>query len=218
MTKVMINKIRQMKYHLCFALFMLLGVVSLEAFSQSPHKNMGYKVGDVVANFTLKDSEGELRNLNAYQQSKGIIVIFTSQHCPFARAYEDRILALSNKFTPLGFPLIAINPSDPAIHQDDAMEKIKDRVKAKGFPFPYLIDPNQIVAKAFGASRTPQAYILLRNGSKFTVQYVGMIDDNPQDGSSVLKLYVDDAVTNLLARKPVVITSIKPIGCVIKMQ
>ena len=207
-----------MRYHLCFTLFILLGLVPVDTFSQSPQKHLGYKVGDVVTNFSLKDIDGELRSLNAYQQAKGIILIFTSQHCPFAKAYEDRILALSNKFTPLGFPVIAVNSSDPAIHQDDSIEKIKDRVKSKGFQFPYLIDDNQILAKAFGASRTPQAYILMRNGSKFTVQYLGMIDDNPQDGASVSKLYVEDAVSNLLARKPVVITHTKPIGCVIKLH
>ena len=74
------------------------------------------------------------------------------------------------------------------------------------------------LARAFGANRTPQAYVLKNTGGTFTVEYIGTLDDNPQDPASVTKRYVDDAVTNLLAGKPVVITTTKAIGCAIKWK
>lgn len=178
----------------------------------------GYQVGDAAASFRLKSTDGNMLSLNDFNNAKGVIVIFTSNHCPFAKAYEDRIIALNNKFASQGFPVIAINPSDPGTHQDDTFEKLKERAASKGYGYPYLVDDSQQVAKAFGAGRTPQVYILQKNGAKFTVRYIGMIDDNPQDPAGVTKLYADEAVSNLLTGKPVVTTITKPVGCAIKWK
>ncbi|WP_026632322.1 thioredoxin family protein [Dyadobacter alkalitolerans] len=178
----------------------------------------GYQVGDAAAAFRLKNTDGNMVSLTDFNNAKGVIVIFTSNHCPFAKAYEDRIIALNNKFAAQGFPVIAINPSDPGTHQDDTFEKMKERAASKGYGYPYLVDESQQVAKAFGAGRTPQVYILQKNGAKFTVRYIGMIDDNPQDPAGVTKLYADEAVSNLLTGKPVVTTITKPVGCAIKWK
>lgn len=180
------------------------------------NQTAGYRIGDAVANFRLKSVNGDFVSLTDFNDKKGVIVIFTSAHCPFAKAYEDRIQSLAGKFSGQGFPLIAINPTDPAAHQDDTIEKLKERAASKSYAYSYLTDENQAVSKIFGASRTPQAYVLLKNGAKFTVQYIGMIDDNPQDAAGATKFYVDDAVSNLLGGKPVITTITKPIGCVIK--
>jgi peroxiredoxin len=178
----------------------------------------GYQVGDAVANFRLKNTDGNMVSLADFGNVKGVIVVFTSNHCPFAKAYEDRIIALNGKFAGQGFPVIAINPSDPGTHQDDSFEKMKERSAAKNYGYPYLADDAQQVAKAFGAGRMPQAYVLQKSGGKFTVRYIGMIDDNPQDAGAVTKLYVDEAVTNLAGGKPVVTTVTKPVGCAIKWK
>jgi peroxiredoxin len=177
-----------------------------------------YKIGDVVANFSLKNTDGNVVSLNDYSSKKGVIIVFTSNHCPFAKAYEDRILALNNKFSPQGFPVIALNPSDPSVHQDDSFEKMRERSVGKGYNFPYLVDDAQRVSKLFGALRTPVAYVLLKSATGFTLQYLGMIDDNPQDPAGATKFYVDEAVTNLLNKKPVVTTMTKPVGCVVKFN
>ena len=178
----------------------------------------GYQVGDAVANFKLKNIDGRMISLSDFNSSKGVIVIFTSNHCPFAKAYEDRIIALNNKYASQGFPVIAINPSDPGTHMDDTFEKMKERASSKGYNYPYLTDETQSTAKAFGAGRTPQVYILARSNGRFTVQYMGMIDDNPQDPAGASKFYVDEAVSNLISGKPVVTMSTKPIGCAIKWK
>ncbi|MCF2442912.1 thioredoxin family protein [Dyadobacter sp. CY345] len=178
----------------------------------------GYQIGDVVGNFSLKNVDGRMISLSDFNASKGIIVVFTSNHCPFAKAYEDRIIALNNKYASQGFPVVAINPSDPGTHMDDSFEKMKERASSKGYNFPYLADESQAIAKAFGAARTPQVYVLSKSNGKFTVRYMGMLDDNPQDPAGASKFYVDEAVSNLISGKPVVTMSTKPIGCAIKWK
>jgi len=221
------NNDKKMKIYLWLSIVLLSGVAAVAAtininkkedktiISQKPG---GYEPGDVVAGFKLKNVNGSMVSLSDFAGSKGVIVIFTSNHCPFAKAYEDRMIALNSKYASQGFPVIAINPSDPATHQDDSFDKMKERASSKGYGFPYLADDMQQTAKAFGVARTPQVYILQKSGSSFTVRYTGMIDDNPQDPAGAAKFYVDEAVSNLLAGKPVVTTITKPIGCAIKWK
>lgn len=213
-----------MKIWLWVAMFIGVGFASdANAFEEKialieVKQSAGYQVGDAAASFRLKNTDGNMVSLSDFSNAKGVIVIFTSNHCPFAKAYEDRIIALNNKFASQGFPVIAINPSDPGTHQDDTFDKMKERAASKGYGYPYLVDDSQQVAKAFGAGRTPQVYILQKSGAKFTVRYIGMIDDNPQDPGGVTKLYADEAVSNLLSGKPVVTTITKPVGCAIKWK
>ncbi|HEV7348787.1 thioredoxin family protein [Telluribacter sp.] len=178
----------------------------------------GYQIGDMVANFRLKSVDGRMISLSDFGGQKGVIVVFMSNHCPFSRAYEDRITALDRKYSSLGYPVLAVNPSDPVAYPDDTFDQMQERARSKAYSFPFLADDRQGVAQAFGASRTPHVFVLKNNGGKFTVQYMGTLDDNPQDPSGVTKRYVDDAVSNLLANKPVVITSTKAIGCAIKWR
>ncbi|GAB3175107.1 thioredoxin family protein [Telluribacter humicola] len=179
----------------------------------------GYQVGDVVNNFRLKNVDGRMISLSDFTSQKGVIIVFQSNHCPFSKAYEERIIALDRKFNTQGYPVLAINPSDPASYPDDNFDQMQYRARTKGYTYPFLSDEKQVVAQAFGASRTPQVFVLKHaGGGKFTVQYLGTIDDNPQDPAGVTKRYVDDAVSNLLVSKPVVITTTKAIGCAIKWR
>jgi peroxiredoxin len=209
----MITKIKKMKHLVWILLITLSSTVT--TFAQ---QSGGYQVGDAVAGFKLKNVDGRMISLSDYNNAKGVIIIFTSNHCPFAKAYEDRMIALNNKYASQGFTLIAINPSDPGTQLDDSFDKMKERASSKGYSFAYLEDDTQSVARAFGVARTPQAYVLTRTNGKFVVSYLGMIDDNPQDPAGATKFYVDEAVTNLLGGKPVVTLSTKPIGCAVKWK
>ena len=189
------------------------GLLTQPAFSADE-----YSIGDTVNNFRLKNLNGGMVSLSDFSDQKGAIIIFTCNHCPFSKAYEARIEALHLKFAAQGFPVVVVNPSDPKTHEDDKIEQLSYIAKSKGYPYPYLVDDMQTVARAFGANRTPQAYVLKNTGGTFTVQYTGTLDDNPQDPTSVTKRYVEDAVTNLIAGKPVVITTTEAIGCAIKWK
>ncbi len=175
----------------------------------------GYGIGATVANFTLQNVGGNSVSLADYKDKKGVIVVFTTNHCPFAKAYEERIIGLDKKYASLQFPVIAINSNDASDYEEDSFDNMKKRASEKRYSFPYLQDVTQAVAKAFGATRTPHVFVLKNEGSKFTVQYIGTIDDNYQDPTSVTKRYVEDAVNNILAGKPVVVTQTKAVGCAI---
>lgn len=178
----------------------------------------GYQPGDKAIDFNLKNINDKQYSLASDKAAKGFIVIFTCNHCPYAVAYEDRIIALNAKYAAKGYPVVAINPNDATAYPDDSFEKMKVRAKEKGFTFPYLLDESQGVAKAYGALRTPHIYILQKQGSDLIVKYVGAIDDNSQDASAVKAKYAETALDELLAGKPVTTTTTKAIGCGIKWK
>ena len=178
----------------------------------------GYQVGDKAQDFKLKNIDGKWVTLEDYKDAKGFIVIFTCNHCPYAKAYEDRIIALDKKYAPLGYPVIAINPNDPVAYPDDSYENMQKRAKEKGFTFPYLFDEQQTVFPQFGATRTPHIFILSKAGSDMTVEYIGAIDDNYEDASKVTNKYVENAVNALLAGEKPQVTFTKAVGCSIKVR
>lgn len=191
----------------------LLGTGLLPAtHAQTPK---GYALGDAVADFRVKNVDGRVISLTDYRAQKGLIVVFTSNHCPFSKVYEDRLVALDRLFAPQGYPVLAIMPNDPAIYEDDSFDNMKIRARDKSYSYPYGLDETR-VAKAFGATRTPQVYVLKQTNGQFILEYVGTVDDSPQDSAGVKRRYVEEAVSSLLAGRPVQSLITKPIGCAIK--
>ncbi len=178
----------------------------------------GYKVDDRAIDFKLKNIDDKMVSLADFKEAKGFIVVFTCNHCPFSKKYEDRIILLDKKYKPLGYPVIAINPNDAAQHASDDFESMKVRAKEKGFTFPYLHDESQAIATAYGAKSTPHVYVLQKEKDMRVVKYIGAIDDNSDDATAVKENYVASAVDNLLAGKPVNPVFTKAIGCSIKWK
>jgi len=176
----------------------------------------GYKVGDKAVDFKLKNTDEKEVTLASYKDAKGFIIVFTCNHCPFSKKYEDRINALDAKYKTLGYPIIAINSNDAVEYPDDNFENMKIRSKEKGFTFPYLVDGTQEIAKKYGATRTPHVYILTKEKQDLVVKYIGAIDDNADDVAAVKEKYVESAVNSLLESKPVKPDFTKAIGCTIE--
>ncbi|MBX7156493.1 MAG: thioredoxin family protein [Candidatus Kapaibacterium sp.] len=176
----------------------------------------GYKVGDVATDFSLKNVDGKMVSLKDIQNTKGFIVVFTCNHCPYSVAYEDRIIALHNEFAGKGYPVVAINPNDPNKVPEDSFEKMIERSKAKKFPFMYLLDGTQDIAKTYGASRTPHVFLLVKKGNDLVVSYIGAIDDNTEDEKAAKNKYVESAVQAVIAGKTPSPDFTKAIGCGIK--
>lgn len=177
----------------------------------------GYNVGDKADNFELKNVDGEIISLYSFTDAtQGAIVIFTCNHCPYAIAYEDRIIEIDKKYRAKGYPVIAVNPNDPELAPGDSYEKMQLRSKEKGFTFPYLFDETQTVYKMYGAKRTPHVYLLKKSGENFIVSYIGTIDDNYKDASMVKKKYLENAVKALIEGKDPDPNFTKAIGCTIK--
>jgi peroxiredoxin len=176
----------------------------------------GYKVGDIATDFSLKSTNNKMVSLKDFKDAKGFIIIFTCNHCPFAKAYEDRIIDLDKKFSKLGYPVIAINPNNPEKQSEDSFDKMKIRAKEKGFTFPYLFDDGQKIYPQYGAAKTPHVYLLQKNPRGYQVKYIGAIDDNYEDEKAVKQKYVENAVNALLNNKEIEVTETKAIGCSIK--
>jgi len=175
----------------------------------------GYKVGDTAADFNLKNVNGKMVSLAGIKEAKGYIVVFTCNTCPYAVAYQDRIVALHNKYAAQGYPVVAINSNDKEVKLGDSFDKMKERAKEQSFPFAYIYDETQEVAKSFGATKTPHVYVLDKNR---VVRYMGAIDDNSEEASAVKEKYVESAVDALLAGKEVAVKETKAIGCGIKWK
>ena len=176
----------------------------------------GYKVGDKAADFKLKNVDGKYISMADYPDAKGFVVIFTCNHCPFSVAYEDRIIDLDRKFSNRGYPVIAINPNDPAMVPADGFDEMKQRAKEKGFSFPYLFDEGQKVYPVYGATRTPHAFLLKKDGKALSVAYIGAIDDNSQDAGAVKEKYLENAINALISGALPQPDFTKAIGCTIK--
>lgn len=178
----------------------------------------GYNVGDYVADFTLRNVDGKDVSLANYADAKGLIVIFTCNTCPYAKLYEDRIIALNKQFAPKGYPVVAINPNDPSQQPGDSMQEMQKRAKEKDYGFAYLQDDTGAVAKVFGATRTPHLYLLNKEGKGFKVEYTGAIDNNHKDATAADQKYVEEAIQQLLGGKKPKTTTTKAIGCTIKWK
>ena len=178
----------------------------------------GYQIGDESIDFSLKNIDDKMVSLANFPDAKGFIVIFTCNHCPYAVAYEDRIVALNNKYASLGYPVIAINPNDPAVQPEDSFDAMKVRAKEKGFAFPYLFDEGQQVYPVYGATKTPHVFILNKENNKNIVKYIGTIDNNYEDANGVTERYVETAVDALLAGKEIQQPTTVAVGCTIKTK
>jgi len=179
--------------------------------------NGGYKVGDTVNDFMLKNIDGKSVSLSSFKNNKGLIVIFDCNTCPVSNAYNSRIIALSKKYQNT-FPLIAINSNDPEQSPGDSFEEMISNAKHKEYNFPYLVDETQAVAKSFGATNTPHVFVLNKSDNTYKVTYIGAIDDNARNASVASKKYVEQAVDALLEGKPVTVEKTKAVGCGIKWK
>jgi peroxiredoxin len=197
--------------------FLLSGLVAVAALAVSftLAGPAGLKVGDTAQDFKLKNVDGKEYGLADFKKAKGYIVIFTCNACPYAKAYEDRIIALHRKYEPLGYPVVAINPNDKNIVAADSYENMIKRAKEKKVPFVYLYDETQAIATAYGAARTPHVYLLDKDR---VVRYIGAIDDNSEEPEAVQEPYLENAIMNLMNGQEVKVPETKAIGCTIKWK
>ncbi|MCB4809335.1 thioredoxin family protein [Tamlana sp. 62-3] len=173
----------------------------------------GYKIGETATDFKLKNVDGNQFSLSSIENAKGYIVVFTCNECPFAKMYEDRLVALHNKYASQGFSVIAINPNVSANNDKESFEAMQKRAKEKAFPFVYLADENQEVFPKYGAVRTPHVFLL---DAERKVQYIGTIDDNARSANDVKTKYVENAIDALLKGEKPETNYTKAIGCPVK--
>jgi len=146
---------------------------------------------------------------------KGTLVIFSCNSCPWVKAWETRIAEVGNWAQKQGIGVIMINPNDPAKNPEDSYEVMQQRAKERGFEFPYVVDATSDVARAFGATHTPEFFLF---DAKGTLIYTGALDDNARNPEAVKERYVKNAIEALLAGRPVPVAQTRSIGCTIKFR
>lgn len=180
----------------------------------------GLQIGDTAPDFELEGTDGQMHSLATTVDAngkapKGYIVTFTCNTCPYAKGYEGRLVALHEKMSPMGYPVVAIQPNDVSIKPEDDLPAMKKRAAERKFGFAYLLDREQSVFPAYGATKTPEIYLL---DASRVLRYHGAIDDSAQDPEGVSVNYVEAAIAALEAGKDPDPQSVKAIGCSIKVK
>lgn len=180
------------------------------ALTHSEEKMIGEKAPD----FSLPGVDGKAHSLKVTQKgNKACVVMFICNHCPYVKAYFDRLIALGREYRPKGVAFLGINANDEINYPDDSFENMVKLAKKKEFPFPYLRDEDQTVAQAFDAVCTPEIYVI---DDKGIIRYHGGIDDSWDDEKKVTKRYLKNALDELLTSRKVSDPTPHAMGCSIK--
>lgn len=173
------------------------------------------KIGSKAPNFNLPGVDNKFYSLDSFYNKKILIVIFSCNHCPYVQAYENRIISIQSEFAEKGVQIVAINSNEDKNYPEDSFEEMIKRSNDKHFNFPYLRDETQEVAKAYGATHTPEIF-LFDNERK--LRYHGKIDDNWKEPEKVKYQYLRNAIEEVLKGKEVSIPETFSIGCTIKWK
>lgn len=173
--------------------------------------NKVLKIGDAAPAWThLPGTDGKKHSLADLKDKAAVVVVFTCNSCPFAVEYEDRIVALA-KSAGEKVAVVAINVNTI---KEDALPEMTKRAEKKKFPFAYLFDESQAIAKKFGANYTPEFFVLDRDRK---VAYMGALDDTSK-AADVKVRYVEDALAAVLAGKPAAKGETLARGCKIRFN
>ena len=165
-----------------------------------------------VPEFNLSNIDGRMIATSDYPNAKGFIIIFTCNHCPFAKLYPKRMNALHEKYSQLNVPFLAINSMDTLLYEDEGRKDMQEKARKSQFHFPYLQDGTQAVGRNFKAEHTPAAYIVWKENNQWVIKYKGAIDDNGEHPEKA-EPYLANAVDELLQNKPVSKPKTQSFGC-----
>jgi hypothetical protein len=182
---------------------LLLSVISLISYAQ---QLTDFKLVNVLNDQTV--------SAETFPSCSGLVVIFTSNACPYDEYYRGRIASLSNGYQDK-VPVLLVNSQPDAAESKENMVK---KAKQANFSFPYLEDKNQTLMTALDAKKSPEAFLLKKDGGKFKVVYRGAIDDNAQVEADVRHSYLRDAIDIMLANQKIATAEVRPVGCNLKKK
>ena len=157
--------------------------------------------------------DGDSVSLDNKASGSLVVIIFTSNFCPYSKIYEERIIRLHEEYSKLEVKFFLVNPNRGP---DDSLEEMKKKATESGFTFPYLRDENQTLTNIMGATRTPEVFLIKVVDSGFSLIYHGAIDDNPQAPNDVELQYLKTAIDQALEGQPIERSQVKVTGCIIK--
>jgi len=180
-----------------------------------PVYSHGMPVGTRAPAFSLPATDGNTYALDSFRDSSVLIVVFTCNHCPYAIAIEDRLVALANSYSGKSVSFVAINANDAQHYPDDSFDNMVKRARDKRFPFPYLHDESQSVARAYDAACTPDIFVF---NSARELQYNGRFDDNWKEPDNVTRQDLRDVIDCVLGDRPLPFAPVHSMGCSIKWK
>jgi peroxiredoxin len=172
------------------------------------------KIGLMAPDFNLPATDGKKYSLNTFADKKALVIVFSCNHCPYVQAYEDRIIEIQKDYAK-DVQVVAISSNEDENYPEDSFENMKARAELKKFNFPYLHDGTQNIAKAYGATHTPEIFLFDKERK---LVFHGKIDDNWQEPQSVKSKYLRNAIDELLSRKQISVPETFTIGCTIKWR
>jgi peroxiredoxin len=185
----------------------------LAVFISSFTVNSSSPTEKIIKNFTLKATNNQKISLLSYKNAKGFIIVFTCNKCPMAKLYSERLNNLNIKFKSKGIYLLAINSMDTVAYKEENFALMQKKVNKEKLNFPYLQDKSQKVAKQFGASCTPQSFVIIKNYlGQWIVKYEGSIDNSALEPNKANN-YLEKAVDELLQKKQLSNPFTKAVGC-----
>ena len=171
------------------------------------------QLGEGAPDFSLPATDGKTYSLADFADSPILVIAFSCNHCPYVVGSEDRMIDFARDYQSKGVQFVAINSNSVNTYADDSFEHMVERAKTKNFPFPYLRDESQDVARAYGALRTPHYFVFDANRQ---LKYTGRMDDNPRTPGAQTTHELRDAIDDLLANREVQTPLTNPIGCNVK--
>ncbi len=172
-------------------------------------------IGDQAIAFDLLGVDDNNHSLDQYSGKDAVAVVFSCNHCPYVLAWEDRMIAIQKEYAARGVQFILIGANNAETHPQDDLPHMKTHAAEKGFPFPYLRDESQEIARAYGAERTPEVFVFNKNRQ---LAYHGTIDDNYEQPDEVQATYLRDALDAVLAGTAPATAETQPVGCTIKWK
>jgi peroxiredoxin len=169
-------------------------------------------IGKSISKIELLNVDGSMYNIDSLKGAKGFMVVFTCNHCPFAKLYPERLNTLHRKFEKLGVPLIAINSMDSIVYEEETFSLMRSKSAESKFEFAYLQDGQQLVGKEFGAEHTPHAFVIWKVENKWVIKYSGAIDNNGEH-PALATPYLANVVSELLDNKTITLQETESFGC-----
>ncbi len=171
------------------------------------------KIGQKAPDFSLPATDGKVYGLSDFADAPVLVIFFTCNHCPYVIGSDEVTRRTAETFIPQGVRFVGINSNSPNTYEEDSFEHMAARMAQHQFPWVYLHDATQDVARAYGALRTPHFFVFDRDRK---LVYTGRGVDSPRDTSKMTVNDLDNALTELLAGKPITVPVTNPIGCNVK--
>jgi len=173
------------------------------------------ELGSLCPQFKLQDTLGTEHTHMSLHGAKATLIMFICNHCPYVQAVEDRLIMLSQEMIALGVHVLAISSNDAQTYPEDSLQNMRNRAELKKYPFPYLYDADQSVAKNFGAVCTPDFFVY---NSELKLCYRGRLDDSWKNPATVTRHELRHALLQVLDNKEVPLTQYPSMGCSIKWK